>query len=183
MRFASWILSRLLAEPDKEAVLGDLAEERALRLRRAASPNDALWYWSQISRSVPPLAWAALRRRGWINIIGAGIAAYALMTVVQSAGQFALTKLLAAVPGPHMVFSLAFTIAAMILGGYVAVYIRRGAAAIVAIISTLSVVDFIIRTAGQTPLWLSVMWLLVCPLTALAGGALVRVRRTDPSST
>lgn len=173
MRVALWILSRLLARPDRDAFLGDLAEEHALRARSGATDN-SWWLWSQVTRSVPPLLWAAVRRSRRIALVAAGVAAYALMTVVQSVGHIVLAKVLPPSPIAQMAASLSFTLAVMVLGGYVAGRIRPGAHVVVALVSALSVIDFMVGNAGDVPHWVSLMWLVACPMTALLGGALTR---------
>ncbi|MGH7713738.1 MAG: hypothetical protein ACREOG_20815 [Gemmatimonadaceae bacterium] len=181
-RPAARILGCLLSETDKEAVLGDLAEERALRWRPDAAPNEAWWYWSQISRSVPSLLWAAARRGRWIGIVVAAIAAYAVVRLVESAALLVLGKVFAPEQLAHIIISLLFAIAAMVLGGYVAARIRRGAAGALAVITTGSVIALMIRSAGNVPIWYSGVWLIICPVTALAGGALARKSNPDRSS-
>lgn len=173
-RAAAWILGCLLREPDKEALLGDLAEEHELRWRSDSRPNELWWYWRQVVRSVPALLWAAVRRGRWIGVLGAAIAAYALVTLVESAGTVVLSRLFAQQRLAFTVLGLALGLAAMVLGGYVAARIRRGAAGALAVMSALSVIGLMVESVGNMPMWYSGVWLVACPLTALAGGALGR---------
>lgn len=54
-RLAEWLVQRSLPvdESEREAVLGDLAEEHAVIARRSRARADA-WYWGQTARSILP---------------------------------------------------------------------------------------------------------------------------------
>ncbi len=57
MKMATWFFSLLLPRRDREVLLGDLIEERAL-LASSLPPRDAArWYRSQVLRSIPPVMW------------------------------------------------------------------------------------------------------------------------------
>src|SRR4029434_3381352 len=56
------ILERLMPPAQAEALLGDLLEERRLRLQAGSQVSVAGWYWRQFASSVPTLLWASVRR-------------------------------------------------------------------------------------------------------------------------
>lgn len=177
-RSAAWIVGRLLPEQDREALLGDLVEEHALRTRADKYPNEFLWYWSQVTRSTAPLLWAAARRGRWLGILAAAIGVYIIVAMLESAGAALIAKFFASRSIVSLMFSMALSPALMVLGGYVAVRIRAGAAAILAIISAIAVIRLMITAGTSVAIaWLTI-YLIACPLTALAGGALVRRRQT-----
>jgi hypothetical protein len=62
----------------------------------------------------------------------------------------------------------------MVLGGYVAARIRRGAAAALAVLIAVTVVALMTATSESAPLWYQGGFLVFGPLASLAGGALLR---------
>jgi hypothetical protein len=56
-RVANWILKCAVAPADREAAIGDLAEEFEIRMRRGSRVDAAYWYWSQVLRSIPWFLW------------------------------------------------------------------------------------------------------------------------------
>ena len=81
-RLATWLLACFLAEADKEAVIGDLIEECALRPSRSRV-HLSWWYWSQVSRSIAPFVWIGVRRERWGAVFGAAVAAFILANVTE----------------------------------------------------------------------------------------------------
>lgn len=172
-RSAVWIVGRLLPKADSAALLGDLAEEHALRRRGEAPPNESWWYWSQVSRSVGPLLWAAARRGRWIGALGVAMAVYALITLVESYSVALISKLFVSGSIAFTIGSLAFSPIAMGIGGYAAARLRRGAATVLAIISAVAIVRLMVLSGNAVAIGYLAGFLIVCPLTAIAGGALV----------
>ena len=179
LRAAEWIFGWLLSDADRDALIGDLAEEHTLRLR--SQSGAAWWYWNQVTRSLAALLWAAVRRGRWLGALGAAIAAYGLVYVVEWAGGTALSGLLGRVPLVDWLITLAITLSAMVLGGYLAARMRRGAVAVLALISAASVIRLMLTTGHIVPLRYQLPWLVLCPIAALAGGALWR--RHDAGNT
>lgn len=175
-RSAVWIVGRLLPKADSDALLGDLAEEHALRRRGQAPPNESGWYWSQVSRSVGPLLWAAARRGRWLGVIGVAITVYALITFVESYSAALISKIFVSGSIAFTIGSLAFSPIAMGIGGYAAARLRKGAAAVLAIISAVAIVRLMVLSGNAVAIAYLTGFLIVCPLTALAGGALVHRR-------
>lgn len=175
-RLATWFLSCFLAEADKEAVIGDLLEECALR-PSGSRVRLSWWYWSQVSRSIAPLVWIGLRREHWGAVFGAAMAAFILANVTE----WVATKAIAMVVDWSLAVPVNFVVglAAMALGGYVAAWLRPHASGVVAFLILVMVIVFM-ATMGvgeMGPLWYHVGFLIFGPLAALAGGALLRRTR------
>ena len=54
LALATWILSRLVPEGEREPLMGDLEEEYALRVRADSSYAPRVWYLRQICSSIRP---------------------------------------------------------------------------------------------------------------------------------
>jgi hypothetical protein len=70
-RVATWLLKHFGSGPDKDAVLGDLAEEYSRK-------NSALWYWRQTMKAIPV---SFLREVRGAGIPGARAAGIVLLTL------------------------------------------------------------------------------------------------------
>jgi hypothetical protein len=171
-RPAIWIIGRLLPKADSDALLGDLAEENALRQRSEAPPNELWWYWRQVSRSIGPLLWAAARRGRWLGVFVVAIAVYALITVLESYSGALISKLFVSGGIAFTISSLAFSPIAMGIGGYAAARMRRGSAAILAITSAVAIVRLMVLSGNAVAIAYLTGFLIICPLMALTGGAL-----------
>lgn len=66
----------------REAVLGDLAEEYQLVASRAGVPVARRWYWSQVGRSIVPLAIMGVRADGLRFVANVIAGLIAIMTLV-----------------------------------------------------------------------------------------------------
>lgn len=172
-RPAIWIVDRLLPKADSDALLGDLVEEHALRQRSEASPNESWWYWRQVSRSLGPLLWAAARRGRWLGVFVVAIVVYVVITVLESYSDAVISKLFVSGGIGFTIASLAFSPLAMGIGGYAAAPMRRGAAAVLACISAVAIIRIMVLSGNAVAIAYLTGFLIVCPLTALAGGALV----------
>src|SRR5262249_43603542 len=80
-RMGCWLLGCLLSERDREAVMGDLAEEYALRARSAS-----LWYWGQVYRSVPSILWRSARGGHWLPALSVAMGVYIAAGAAEFAG-------------------------------------------------------------------------------------------------
>ena len=80
---ATWILSRLVSKGEREPLLGDLAEEYALRANTASASAAFKWYLQQICASAPALLYAKLTRSAWIVTAGVALLAYIAVGLVE----------------------------------------------------------------------------------------------------
>lgn len=175
-RAVTWVLGFLLSTADVDAVIGDLTEEHTLRFGAESPLHHSWWYWSQIARSLPPLVWAAVQQGRWGGLLGAAFAAWLLASAIEAAGIAAVSKLVD--PGPaHTAIMLLVGLASMAVGGYAASSMRRGAAMLLAALVALMVVALVATTSNTEPVWYQLGFLVLGPMSVLAGGALSRWRQ------
>jgi hypothetical protein len=171
---AAELLLAFLPRSEREALLGDLIEER---VRRAgSSPNERRWFWGQVLRSIAPMLWLTLKRGRWLEIVGAAVAAYMLVRVIQAVSIVALSQVVFSGPIAQGSISLTLALSAMILGGYVAARLRRGAPVLLAMISGAMVLQWMLTAGAHAPLAAQLITLISCTVSSLLGGALVRRR-------
>jgi hypothetical protein len=171
---SQWILSRLTPPAQAEALIGDLLEERRLRLQAGSHVSVAGWYWRQLASSVPVLLWASMRRGVWlvsvVTAVASLIAAVLMMHVLQSAMWPMTTS--SFVHDVMMLLSFAAAVAAC---GYVAASIRLGAARLLAFLVFAAVCRETTLPGGA--LWYKGLFLVLGPLATIAGAALSGRRR------
>jgi hypothetical protein len=173
---SQWILARLMPPAQAEALIGDLLQERRLRLQAGSHVSVAGWYWRQLASSVPVLLWASMRRGAWlvslVTAVASFIAAFGIMRVLQSALWPMTTS--SAVHDVIMVLSFAAAVAAC---GCAAASVRLGAARLLAFLMFAAVCAEIATTQGGA-LWYKGLFLVLGPLATIAGAALSgRLRR------
>jgi hypothetical protein len=172
-RLFGWILR----DRDREMILGDLAEERAL-LASSLSPSQAArWYRRQVIRSVAPVMWANICRGVWLKTVGAILASYALAAVLVGAGFL--------IPLPHVWLSLEFTsllcgFVAGVAGGYVAAWMRPRAYIGLAVFFAFMAIVSLVTTGDAAPFWYQVSLIIIGPAAVTIGGRL-RLRRKERS--
>ena len=164
------ILARLMPPADAEALLGDLLEERRLRLQAGSQVSVAGWYWRQLASSVPALLWASVRRGAWLVTVVTAVASYIAATGSQLVLQSALLPMTTSknVGAVLVLLSLAGTLAAC---GYVAASIRLGAARLLAFL-VFAMTCAMLAISARAPLWYEGSLLLLGPLATIAGATL-----------
>ena len=175
-RLAGWLLGCVLPREDAEAVIGDLIEECALK-QSDSRLQLSWWYWSQVSRSVTPLVWTRIRRERWGASFAAAIAAFILANIVEMVATSAIGKFVDGQPVVLVSLNLVVGLAAMAMGGYIAAWLHPRASGIVALLIVVVVVAFMATMEMSGPLWYHVGFLVLGPLAAWAGGALLRRTR------
>lgn len=150
--WASWIMACVLPLPDLEVVMGDLAEEYPLPSRSTSDSRVSRWYWGQVSRSIPPLLWASIRRGGWLATLAAALGACMVQATVELAFQSAMSGLLTPdVPVPA-IFTLIAGLTTLVLVGYLAAWLRPGAATVLATTVVIAVVVQMATKGTSMPL-------------------------------
>jgi hypothetical protein len=123
LALSQWILARLMPPAQAEALIGDLLEERRLRLQAGSHVSVAGWCSRQFASSVSVLLWASMRRGAWlvtvVTAVASYIAAMGIMRVLQSALWPMTTSSFA-----HDVIMLLSFAASVAACGYVAASIR-----------------------------------------------------------
>ncbi len=167
---SQWILTRLMPPAQAEALIGDLLEERRLRLQAESHVSAAGWYSRQLASSVSVLLWASLRRGAWlvtvVTAVASLIAALRIMAVIQSA----LRPMMTSSDAENVIFLLSLAVALAACGS-VAASIRLGAARMLAfLVFALACAEN--AMAQGAPLWLKGAFLVLGPLATIAGATL-----------
>ena len=170
------ILARLMPDAQAEALIGDLIEEYQLRLH-AAPDAAARWYWKQLAASIPSLIWASARRGSWLTTVAAAVVSY----VAGGALEFVLTAVVMAMPASMFVrtlLTLLAGVAGLVAGGYLAASIRLEAARVLALLVLVATCVLMATIPGSAPLWYQRAFLVLGPLSPIAGAALSAARNT-----
>src|SRR5206468_4017493 len=125
---ATWLLERVLPATDREAVIGDLIEEYALRARSTPPSIAGRWYWGQVYRSIPQVLRCAIRRGRWLGAVGVAFVAYIAAGLLESAGFAVMSRLLGSDARSPGVLDVFIGLATLALSGYFAALVRPGAA-------------------------------------------------------
>lgn len=175
---AVWLLECLLPEEDRDAVIGDLIEESALRARTSTRASVTWWCWGQVARSISRVLWSGLRRGNWLRTLGVASAVYVAASALEALSVGLLSRLLLPHSPVTTVLNAIVGLATMVLGGYVADSIRQGAApALAAVILIVVLLLFVTMSSTSAPLWYGLTFLIAGPLAALTGGRLSVARR------
>ena len=170
------ILSRLMPPAQAEALLGDLIEERRLRLKAGSHVSVAGWYWRQLASSVPTLLWASVRRGAWLITVVTAVAGYVAAVGIQFVLESALLPMTTSKSVRAVVGLLSFA-AALAACGYVAASIRLGAARLLAFL-VFATTCAMLAISTPASLWYEGSLLVLGPVATIAGAALSgRLRR------
>src|SRR5665213_2506527 len=83
LHVAMWMLSRLAAAQEREALVGDLMEEHALRATAISSAAALKWCLQQVCASALPLLWGRLRWATGMTTFGVAVLAYSAVGAVE----------------------------------------------------------------------------------------------------
>ena len=190
-RLAEAFLASLGAQPEfRDAVLGDLAEELALRAQWDGVRAARRWYYHEAIRSTPYLLrdWVrGLRLRDVRRLAGVVLTSYVFMTMIAltvltiarsvmgSAGLSAALQWLGQRHGIPLALNFALGCCAAALGGYIAGWLH-GRAPIVAALAlgvVWSLVGLVaVAAIGSTPTPHAYLMPLVLVIGTMTGGAL-----------
>jgi hypothetical protein len=164
LNLATWVLSRLVPESERDPLIGDLAEEYVLRSKATSSSAARKWFLWQVCASVPPLLWARLRRPMWLATFGLALAAYIAVGIVDIVTNWVISRF-----NP---LSLLLSFPMVVLIGYCAARFRPKAATVLAAMMLVSVTVMTVTTTETVPLWYRIAYFFVGPAAVLIGGAL-----------
>jgi hypothetical protein len=176
LHVATWLLSRVVPEGERESLLGDLIEEYELRANAATSSAALKWYLRQVCASAPPLLWVRFRRASWISTLGVALLAYFAVGVVEFIINWALSISPWAGAVTYRPLGLFITSPFVVLIGYFAARIRRGAAIALGAMMLLVVTAMTLWTSESIPSWYRIAFFVVGPVAALFGSALRSLR-------
>jgi hypothetical protein len=174
LHVATWIFSWLVPRDVREPLMGDLAEEYALRVKAISSSAALKWYLRQICASVPPLLWARLTRTVWLSTLGVAFLAYFAVGVVQVLIRWMISSSSATVHNP---LDLILIFPMVVLIGYFAERFRRRAAIVLGAMMLLAITAMTVWATEISPLWYRVAWFFVGPAAAFIGSVLPSLRR------
>jgi hypothetical protein len=169
LNIATWVLSRFVPMSDREALIGDLAEEYARRAK-AGLPYAAFgWYLGHICASIPPLLWARLARATWPMTFGVALLAYFVVGAAQLVIQWTVQSLTATAHRP-LVLIIIFPIVLLI--GYISERTRRRSAIVLGAMLLLAIAAMTLWSAGNAPVQYRLAYLLLGPAVAFIGAAM-----------
>jgi hypothetical protein len=73
LRTATRLFGLLVADQELQSILGDLGEGYHSKNRKEGHDEARIWLWKQIFKSLPPLAWACLKRVSGLEALYRGI--------------------------------------------------------------------------------------------------------------
>ncbi len=169
------LLSLFAPRRDREMIAGDLAEEYALLASTAGPRAASRWYFNQALRSAGPLLWSNIRRGEWLKTLGAALAGYFVVAALVILSDLAMSRLLHGGVVFYSLVSLAVGFPVMMLGGYLASWMRPRAAILLAVLTAVMGVASLAMTGNGAPLWYQIGLIVIGPTASLAGGR-IRVR-------
>jgi len=175
-RVATWLLGAALTATDRDAVLGDLVEEHGMRVRHSSAVDAGHWYWGQVCRTIPLVVWRRAIRDGWLWTLGAAASAYVAAGFIENVG-LALVARLSDGQTPSQPIAIMVGLAALAVAGYLASWMRRGSANVLASLIIIAVFVLSLVFPGRASFWYGVSFLLLGPLAAYAGGRLAERHR------
>ena len=167
--FPCLLLETVLPDPYREAILGDLIEEYALRIESTSRLTASRWFWSQACRSVPPLVWSSLRSRDCFIRINVAVGVYFFMAALKLAGLWTITKVVSPSQTTDVILAPILFLTITAIGGCVAARIRRGATVFLALrvaITVAILIELKVYTA-PVPWWYQFGFLTLGPLTVI----------------
>lgn len=174
--FACWLLRSVLPVPYREAMLGDLVEEYALRVESASPLTASRWFWSQTGRSVPSMILSSLRSPDWLASVGTGVVVFIAMAMLKYAAGLAIVKS-TVIPQTTDIFVLKpiLFLAVAAIGGCVVARVRPNATIFLALIVMISVAVLIILHLCTIPVpwWYQFGFLMLGPLAVLIAPAIL----------
>ena len=164
----------VLPVPNRDAMLGDLVEEYALRAQATSSFAAARWFWSQTCRSVLSKAWYSLRNVDCLTNICIAMGVYVAIAILQVGVDLVISKLVAPSPTTSVAIAPLVFLTTTAIGGCLAARIRRGTTlflALAVMISVAVLIDIRICTI-PVPWWYPFGFLTLGPLAVLFAPAL-----------
>jgi hypothetical protein len=173
---ATWALSRLVPEGEREPLVGDLTEEYALRANAASSSAAFKWYLHQVCASAPRLLWARLTRAVWISTVGVALLAYIAVGVVELIVNRVISSSSASGTAAYSPLGMVISFPMVVFIGYFAARFRPRAAIVLGAMMLLAVTVMMLSTTEDMPLWYRIAYFFVGPAAAFIGTVLRSLR-------
>jgi hypothetical protein len=173
MKWCTAVVAFVLPGGDADAIAGDLCEEYALRRQSESAFAAALWYGSQLLRTLPLTIVATLARDGWRSVAVA-VSTYLAAQLVEAGGTAAILR--AGILGAARVMSVSVAVGLLTatLSGFVAYRVRPAALVALVGMNVATVVALMILVPTSAPLWYQLVFLIGSPLMTFGGGAIAR---------
>jgi hypothetical protein len=178
--FACWFLESVVPAPYREAMLGDLIEEYALRAESDSPLSASRWFWSQACRSIPSMVRSWLRSRDWLISMSIAIGVYIAMGTLKLAADLAISKFVAPRPMTEVVLAPVVFLITTSISGCIAARIRPGATIFLALMAMITVAVSIALEVCRIPVpwWYQFGFLTLGPLSVLLTPAVFRNDQT-----
>jgi hypothetical protein len=176
LHVATWILSRLAPEGEREPLVGDLTEEYALRANATSSSAALKWYLKQVLASAPPLLRVRLTQAAWISTITVALLAYIAVGVAEFSVDWAISNRTATGAFAYKPLGLIITFPMVMFIAYFAARFRRRAPIVLGAMMLLVVTVMTLWTTESMPLWYRIAYFVVGPAAAFLGSAMRSLR-------
>lgn len=171
LRAATWILAQLAPQEDRDAIVGDLFEEFALRETTGSTSGAARWCLQQVVASAPRLLWAGFRRGAWASALLVALLGYLGVAVANAVVEWTAMN----EPAAFRPFGMLPLFPVVVLIVYVAARYRRSAAVILGALITLTIATMPFK---GVPVWVRIVVLALGPIATILGCALQSLRRS-----
>jgi hypothetical protein len=172
VQVATWFLSWLAPRSHREALMGDLDEEYALRANTASASAAFKWYLRQVCASAAPLLWIRLSRNAWTATLGIALLAYLAVGVAELMVNRALASLSGTEGAAYDPLGMVITFPVVVLIGYFAARRRRRAPLVLGAMMLINVTAMTLLSTEVMPVGYRVAYFLVGPAAALIGSTL-----------
>jgi hypothetical protein len=170
LRGATWFISRLAPENERESLVGDLMEEHALRAQTMSSSDALWWYLKQVCASAPSLLRVRAARGAWISTLGVALLAYVAVGVAEFSVNWAVSRAATSASFTYEPMALAIMFPVVMLIGHIASRFRRGSASVLGVMMLLVVTAMMLWSTEAMPLWFRIAYFFVGPAAAFIGG-------------
>jgi hypothetical protein len=165
----TWVFSWVVPRSEREVLLGDLAEEYAMRADAVSSSAAFKWYVRQMVASAPHLAWSRVTKLAWLATAAVGLLAYIAVGVVELIVNWAVSRSFAPGTGSYSPLGMLLTFPIVVFIGYLAATYRRGAAMVLGALMLLAVTVMTLSAAESVPTWYRIAYFCVGPAAVFIG--------------
>lgn len=178
LHLAIWLLARFVPAVEREALMGDLTEEYALRATASSSSGALKWCLQQAFASAPPLLWSTFTRSAWISTAGVALLAYIAVGAVELAVNLVFAMSSARAGAAYNPFGMLVTFPLVVLIGCGAAGLRRRAPIVLGAMMLVAVTLMTVSSNEAVPAWYRAAYFIVGPTAALIGSVWHSRRRS-----
>lgn len=169
LHVAIWFVSRFVPTVEREALMGDLTEEYALRVSESSSSAALKWCLRQAFASVPPLLWTTVTRSARISTAGVALLAYVAVGAVEFAVNHVFAMSSAQASAAYNPLGMLVTFPLVVLIGYCAAGLRRRAPIVLGAMMLSAVTLMTFSSTEAVPAWYRAAYFVVGPAAVLIG--------------